>query len=378
LPIPALDTVIVRFGGEIGIKALWTRKQYERRLTSNIKAVHKHYRIPASAFIRKAGRLYIKTDHADESAQRLSRVFGVSSVSPAVETSSKINNILETSTQLAKSMLTHNSSFAARCHRVGKHPYTSQDICEKVGEHILKQLPNLKLHVNLTKPDHTLQVEVREEKAYIFTQIIKGPGGLPLGTQPKLVCLLKGDIQSTAACWMTMKRGCPPVLIHYSDTSLAETKVQARKLMEWNIGFPRKLHVMKLNRSLSNEKNSLIKKRLMLLVAQRIAEMKKAEGIVAGDTLDNDVGKILHAFKLEDEAVKGFPVYRPLIGLDAPEINDIATRIGFTKPQTKQMKIKTEAKAASKRHEPPRHRADTVNLEKAVDETLKSLRILEI
>jgi thiamine biosynthesis protein ThiI len=223
-----------------------------------------------------------------------------------------------------------------------------------------------------------LQVEVREEKAYIFTQIIKGTGGLPLGTQPKLVCLLKGDVKSTAACWMTMKRGCPPVLLHFTDTNLAETKGQAQKLMEWNIGFPRKLYIMKLSRSLSNEKNSIIKKRLMLRAAQRIAEMKRAEGIVTGDTLDNDVGKILHAFQLEDGAVKGFPVYRPLIGLDAPEISDIATRIGFTKPRSKQTKTKAKAKATSKRPVQARHRADTVNLERAGDEALKSLRILEI
>lgn len=377
MPVPAFDTVIVRFGGEIGIKALWTRKQYERRLTGNIKAVHKHYAIPASAFIRKSGRLYIKTDHADESAQKLSQVFGVSSASPAVETSSTIDNILETSTQLAKSTFTPNTSFAARCHRVGKHSYTSQDICEKAGEHILQQLPNLKLHVNLTNPDHTLQVEVREEKAYIFTQIIKGTGGLPLGTQPKLVCLLKGDMQSTVACWMTMKRGCPLVLVHFTDrsttqeTSLAEAKAQARKLMEWNIGFPRKLHILKLSPGLSNEKNSLVKKRLMLRAAQRIAEMKKAEGIVTGDTLDNDVGKILHAFKLQDEAVKGFPIYRPLVGLDAAEISDIVARIGFARAEPSKTKTKAKAKAA-------RHRVDTVNLERAVDEASKSLRILEI
>jgi thiamine biosynthesis protein ThiI len=291
---------------------------------------------------------------------------------------------LETSGQLAKSTFAPNTSFAARCHRVGKHPYTSQDICEKVGGHILQQLPNLKLRVNLTNPNHTLQVEVREEKAYIFTEIIKGTGGLPLGTQSKLVCLLKGDLQSTTACWMTMKRGCPPVLIHFTDssinqkTSLTEAKAQARKLMEWNIGFPRKLYIMKLSHSLSNEKNSLINKRFMLRAAHRIAEMKKAEGLVTGDTLDNDAGEILHAFRLEDEAVKGFPVYRPLVGLDTLEINNIATIAGFTKPKLKQTKTKVKPKTPRRRTAQAKHRTNSVDLEKAVDEALKSLRILEI
>jgi len=383
------DTVIVRLGGEIGIKAPWTRRQYERRLASNIKAVLKHYNITYSTLARKQGRIYIKTHQTEKTAKKVSRVFGVSSLSPALETSSKLDDILDTSLKLAKSRFEKEKSFAVRCHRVGKHPYTSKDICTEVGQCLLTSLPELNLRVNLKHPDQTMQVEAREEKAYLFTHTIKGVGGLPLGTQPKLVCLLKGDVHSTVACWMTMKRGCPPILVYIekgtnkSQKSSYEARQAGRTLMKWNIGFPKKLRVTRFRRSLTKKPKdqplaltAIICKRLMLRAAQRIAEAENAEGIVTGDLLVKGTTQTVPSFRIQDEAVKGFPIYRPLVGLEEAEIAATAKAIGLketmkkkTEPTKLEARLKLEEIKGIERK---------LNTEKLVKEAAESLRTLEL
>ncbi len=382
------DTVIVRFGGEIGIKAPFTRRQYERRLNINIKASLKHHALLYSALSRTPGRLYIRTNHAEETARKLSKVFGISSLSPAFTTSSSLDEILNASTQLASRCFKRRESFAVRCHRVGNHPYTSQEICARVGEHALTSLKTLKLTVDLTNPKRTLQFEIRDKKAYLFTEVIKGVGGLPLGTQPKLVCLLKGDVRSAVACWMTMKRGCPQVLLHINENlteSRKRTKepaMTAKTLMEWSIGFPARLRTVRINRSARKalekhrpELTLLVRKRLMYRIAQRVAEATRAEGIVTGDSLGKTPVHSVHSFRILDEAAKGLPVYRPLLGLDDEEIASIAKRIGFEEIAMRKTEPGTEAAVELERI---RRIEQRLGCEKIVDDAFKSMQITEL
>jgi len=383
------DTLIVRFGGEIGIKALWTRKQYERRLSNNIKAVLKHFKTPYSVFVKKAGRLYIKTRQAERAAGKISRVFGVSSMSPAIETSSNLKDMLEIGSRLARSRFARKKSFAVCCRRIGNHQYTSQDICALVGERILTSLPEFKLRVDLRHPEQTLEVEVRDEKAYLFTNIIKGVGGLPLGTQPKLVCLLNGDVLSTVACWMTMKRGCPPILVHVEDDAIRrqeninKVKKTSQALMKWNIGFPRRLRATayhrKLKKSLGKYPSwlrALMRKRLILRIAQQIAEAEHAEGIVTGDfVVEGESTQAVHSFTVQDEAVKGFPIYRPLIGLDEAEIASLAKTIGLTKTMRRTVGRRELEAAAELGIEIAEHE---LSIEEVVEKSVKSMRQLEV
>ncbi len=389
MPEDMFDTVIVRFSGEIGIKAPMTRKQYERRLTTNIKAALKHYAIPYSTFNRKPGRLYIKTHQAEKAAKQVRRVFGVQSLSPAIETSSNLDDILGDSLKVASSKFVPGKSFAVRCHRVGNHRYTSQDICTSVGEHFRVSLPKLKLRVDLEQPKQTLHVEIRDEKAYLFIHIVKGPGGLPLGTQPKLICLLKGDAESTVACWMTMKRGCPPIFVHIANSiterqeNSNEVKMTAQALMKWNIGFPRKLRVTqyhlglhKITERYTLEIAALICKRLMLQTAHRIAEAENAEGIVTGDVLGKKATQTIHSLRFQDEAVKGFPVYRPLIGLDKSETAEAAKIIGLKKTSKEEIRqLKPEATVKYKEIKKIQRE---LKVERLVEEALKTLQILEL
>ena len=184
------DSVIVRFGGEIGIKGRWTRRTYEKLLLKNMKRVLEHYGISHGEIIRKSGRMYIKTKNAHETVAELTRVFGVSSVSPAVEITAEMNEVVQKAVELAEKILKSGSSFAVRCHRVGKHSYSSMDVCKETGEQILVSLKNRNLKVDLKNPQFTVAVEVRDDYAYVYTETLHGVDGFPLGSQSKAVCLL--------------------------------------------------------------------------------------------------------------------------------------------------------------------------------------------
>jgi thiamine biosynthesis protein ThiI len=384
----------VRFGGEIGIKGDWTRKLYERRLVSNIKATLKYNTIPYMRIGRKFGRIYIKTVQAEKAAETLSKVFGISSISPALETTSSMHDISNACINIAKLKFKKRNSFAVICRRVGKHPYTSQDVCKRVGRNLLSLLGDMELHVDLTRPEQTLQVEVREDKAYVSTDVIKGAGGLPLGTQSKVVCLLKGDVPSAVACWMIMKRGCPAILINFQSMEFAPkstvnlVKSACKELMDWSIGFPRILRVISYDKNIESlcekvdpELVNLLWKRFMLRVCQRIAEIEKAEGIVTGDTLEQEAGQTLHAFRIEDEAIDDYPIFRPLFGFDAPEIYEITQRIGFEGTIFRKMMSRTETKQGGRvkvELSEVRMIEKEWDIERAVEDALRSVKVLKL
>ena len=104
------DSVIIRFSGELWLKKHWTRKYYEKRLARNLKQTLKHYKVPYSELVRRHGRFYLKTASAVEAADKLARVFGISSVSPAAETSSKLEEVIEKSLFLADNVLKDGNS----------------------------------------------------------------------------------------------------------------------------------------------------------------------------------------------------------------------------------------------------------------------------
>jgi len=341
---PRFDAVIVRFGGEIGIKAAWTRRFYERRLISNTKAFLKQKGIVYEALNRKFGRLYIRAADAKKACQALNNVFGVSSVSPAIKTTSQLKDIIENSVLVAISALKEKQTFAVRCRRVGSHAYTSQDVCRHVGRAVLDAYRNQELHVDLGHPDLTLEVEVREDEAYVFAETMKGPGGLPLGTQPKIVGLINGDVNSLVACWMTMKRGCPIIPLHLTehpqDSQSQRRALEAAEILfKWAPGFPAKARIASLeafiaeiNKSSSSTRKlkNVLLRRLTYRVAERLAETWRAEGIVTGDSFPKPAGEKLHLFRLYDEAASCLPIHRPIIGLDAPEIKEVAEKIGIS------------------------------------------------
>lgn len=158
--------------------------------------------------------------------------------------------------------------------------------------------------------------------------------------------------------------------------------------MEWSTGFPRKLYVIKQDQSFqklirkqSPELSRLLRRRLMLLIAQRLARMKNAEGIVAGDIIEEQSQDALHSFRITDEAVKGYPVYRPLIGFDRLKVQEFAQAIGLEKTTFHKVKSRTKRKQWRKglmELEDIKKVEKELNTNQMVEDALKSLKVLKI
>jgi thiamine biosynthesis protein ThiI len=345
------DSLIVRFGGEIGIKGEWTRRAYEKLLSKNIKKTLKHHGLSYEKIIHKRGRIYINTKNVQEIASKLTRVFGVSSASPAIETTQDMNEIVQRAIELADTTLKDGSSFAVRCHRVGKHQYSSMDICKEVGRQILAHFKNRNLQVTLKNPQFTVSVEVRDEYAYIFTETLRGVGGFPLGSQPKVICLLSGGIDSAVACWLAMKRGCPIIPVYFDITPFTDESATvkaldvARKLFEWSIGFPRRVYIVPHGRNLETfvresprKLTCILCKRMMYRVAERIAEIERAEGVITGEAIGEQASQTLHNLRVLNETVTEYPVHRPLLGFNKLETEGLAKKINTFKISTRRTK----------------------------------------
>lgn len=315
----------------------------------------KFHNFPISKVIRTQGRLFIKTEKARDVSLKAAKVFGVSSLSPALETSSKLDDIVEKSLLLAYQRLEKGNTFAVKCRRVGSHPYGSRDICRIIGQQILEKFgEKYGLKVDLKHPGITFGIDVRDEKAFIFDRVVEGQGGLPLGAQPRLVGLLNGEINSVAACWLAMKRGCPIVPLCFDNTPYTEENMtkkatdHARTLLSWAIGSSRRMYIVPIGRNLKEivEKcpthlTCLLCKRMMYKIAEKVAEMLRVEGIVTGETLGTLGNLTLHDLNILSQAAKLYPIHRPLLGFDKQEIEELATKIGICSSLAKQRKVCT-------------------------------------
>ena len=300
-----------------------------------------HLDLKPNAIVRARGRIYVRTSSAMETAKALTRVFGISSVSPAKQTTSEPADITETALALAHTAITQNTTFAVRCHRVGTHPYSSQEICRNLGEQILEHLKNRNPKVNLTNPNVTITAEIRDKEAYVYAESLPAQGGFPLGTQARTVCLLSGGIDSPVACWLTMKRGSPTIPIYIDNTPYTDERTKqkaidtAKKLQEWSTGYIRKIYLIPNGENIKAiQENAparftcLLCKRLMYRIAERIAENENALGIVTGEAIGEQASQTMHNLFAIDEAATRYPIHRPLLGFDKLETEAIARKIG--------------------------------------------------
>lgn len=389
------DSVIIRFGGELWLKRTWTRKLYERRLVRNIKIVLKRYEVPYSEIVRRHGRLFLRTDSAVEAARRLARIFGISSVSPSLETSSKLEDIVDRSVFLAGHALKEGDRFAVRCRRVGDQSYSSADVCRVVGQRILDEFgEKLGLKVDLDRPDVKFGVEVRNDEAFVYSDVIDGAGGMPLGTQHGVVVLLSGGTDSAVASWLVMKRGCPLVPVYFDNTPFTDETTTERALnvaevlFDWAVGFPRKVYVVqhgenlkKIIENCSRKFTCLLCKRMMYRIAERLAETMGAEGIVTGEAIGEQASQTITNLRVLSNAVKKYPIHRPLLGFDKAETEKIARKIGTYEISSRKAKGCTafpSKPATMAKLEEVIEAEEKLNLKEMVDRAIKSLKVVEM
>ena len=329
------DLIIARYG-EIGLKSPKIRSRFERKLVKNIKATFD------CEVDRNQGRIYIFPKNFDEGIDKLNRVFGVVSYSPATPTYTNYEDIDETLRQytkdlMAEGILDENTKFAIKCRRVGTHDFTSQEMAAHCGG-VVRDV--VLAPVDLTNPDLTIFVEIRDDDAYIYHEKIKGPGGLPLGTQGKVVVLLSSGIDSPVAAYLMMKRGCEVIALHCNNDPFSGPKVTelfnqlVDQLNLYAKGVPIKKRVIDYGEYLQAAKENAPEKMTCVLcksgmyhIAEKLAQKLGADAIVDGSSVGQVASQTLSNILATRYGVE-MPILSPLIGLDKEEITAIAKEIG--------------------------------------------------
>ena len=329
-----LDKILCRYG-ELTLKSNYTRRFFEDKIISNISSGLKNKGIKFKVE-KEPGRLFIKTKEIENSLGVLRRVFGLTSISPVKEVVIKadIEKLTREGTKFASNYIKKDYKFSVRAKRTGNDAFTSQMIERKIGADIVKKIGS---EVDLTNPDKTLYVEVRQNKAYFFKERIECPGGLPMGTQGKVLVLFSGGIDSAVAAWMMMKRGCDVTALYYDITgkkSLKRAQSVLKQLNKWSIGNKIELIEIKYKNTLNkitkeckSNLTCLICKRMMYRIAEKTANKNEAKVLVTGENLGQVASQTLDNLNVLDRAIET-PVLRPLIGLNKEEIIEIAKKIG--------------------------------------------------
>ena len=324
------DLLMVQYG-EIFLKGL-NRPYFIRALVRKIRYalrgtgadVHVH-----------DGRILVRGFSDTEACiDRVTRVFGVHSVTPAVEMPKEdFDAICDQAIEMVKGL---KGTFKVNARRSDKrYPMNSPAINEEVGYRILNANPDLKVDVH--NPEHLVNIEIRD-MAYLYVKVIPAVGGMPVGTNGNATLLLSGGIDSPVAGWMIAKRGVQINAVHFhsypytSDRAKEKVLDLARKLSFSCCGI--KVHVvpfteiqMQIHEKCPEEYTTLIMRRYMMRIAERIAEQTESEALITGESIGQVASQTMTALGTTDAVVK-MPVFRPLIGFDKSEIIDIARKIG--------------------------------------------------
>ncbi|MFW9768786.1 MAG: tRNA sulfurtransferase, partial [Candidatus Thorarchaeota archaeon] len=278
---------------------------------------------------------------AVRAAEVAAKVFGIVSTSPTVQTAAEMDAILETGFQLAIVEFKKGLTFKVGARRIGEHSFSSQDVREKLGERLFEGLPELDLTVDLSNPEQELYVEVRGEKAHLFTRTINGVGGMPTGSQGKVVCTISTGLDSPIAAYKVMKRGCIPVFVHLDNTPYADENCldiavkQAQLLANYIHGFEVKLYIVphapdieEAQKHAPEKMTCLFCKRNMLRIAREIAIQEGADAIVTGEIIGEQASQTIANLRVIENAVTDYPILRPNAGDDKVDIEHLAQEIG--------------------------------------------------
>lgn len=326
--------IIARYG-EIGIKSPKVRGRFERKLIENIKTVIN------GLVDLKQGRIFIYPHDMDKAIETLQKIPGIVSYSPASVTETNHESIKElienyVNQLVNEGVFSSEDSFAIRCRRVGEHDFSSQEMAAYCGSVVYRITES---RVDLSHPDFELFVEVRGNKTYLFHQKIQGLGGLPVGTQGRVVALVSSGIDSPVATFLMMKRGCSVTMVNFNNypyTSGSNEKILKihEQLKEYSAGAKVKLYQVDYGEYLHkcideapDRMTCVLCKCGMYRIAETIALKENALAIVDGSSLGQVASQTLPNI-LATRYTTTMPVLSPLIGLDKVEIENIGKKIG--------------------------------------------------
>ncbi len=324
---------------EIGIKGK-NRHLFEDALVHQIKFSLK--KCEGRFYVHKTqGRIFVEAESEfdfDEVVARLKQVFGIWGICPVVYAEDEgFEKLAETVVNYIDRVYPDkNKTFKVQARRARKdYPKESMEINADLGEVLLNAFPEMTVDVH--EPDILLNVEIRE-KIYIYSEIIPGPGGMPVGTGGKAMLLLSGGIDSPVAGYMIAKRGVKidAVYFHappYTSDRAKQKVVDLARIVSRYTG-PIYLHVINftdiqlyIHEKCPHEELTIIMRRYMMRIAEHLARENDCLGLITGESIGQVASQTMASLVCTNEVCE-LPVYRPLIGFDKQEIVEVAEKIG--------------------------------------------------
>ena len=290
---------------------------------------------------REQGRIYVETEGEydfDEAVEALRHVFGIVGICPVVILKDEgFEQLLDEVVRYVEAAYPEkNFTFKVNARRARKnYPLESMEINARVGERLLEAFPELRVDVH--SPDVMVNIEIRNQ-INLYSTIIPGPGGMPVGTNGKAMLLLSGGIDSPVAGYMIAKRGvaidatyfhAPP----YTSERAKQKVVDLAKIVAKYAG-PINLHVVNFTdiqlyiyEQCPHEELTIIMRRYMMKLAEHFAKENRCLGLITGESIGQVASQTMQSLAATNE-VCTMPVYRPLIGFDKQEIVEISEKIG--------------------------------------------------
>jgi len=332
------NTFLLKYA-EIGVKGK-NRYLFEDALVRQIRYTLAHIDGDFKVY-KSQGRIFAAAQSSfdfDEAVDRLCHVFGLVGICPVwVRDNTEYEQVKADVVTYMKEMYPEgNFTFKCNARRGDKHyPHLSPDMNMDFGEVILDAIPTSKVDVH--SPEVLLNVEVRE-KIYIYSKIIPGPGGMPVGTAGKGMLLLSGGIDSPVAGYMIGKRGVKidAVYFHappYTSDRAKQKVIDLAKIVSTYTG-PINLHIINFTdiqlyiyEKCQHDQLTIIMRRYMMKIAEHIAKENECLGLITGESIGQVASQTMHSLAVTNE-VCTLPVFRPCIGMDKQEIVDISEKIG--------------------------------------------------
>ena len=386
-----MEKIISVSFGEIFLKGK-NRNKFVQLLKNNIIDATKNLEIIDNYMDH--GKFFVQTSEADfeKTMERISRVFGVYSISPTLRTSKDMEDIKAGVLDYMENYKEAAGTFKINTKRADKSfPIKSPDLNQIFGGLVLKNIDNIKVDVH--NPDLELKVDIRRDHAYISGRTLKAAGGLPVGSSGRGVCLLSGGIDSPVAAYMIGKRGVEVDMVHFnsypftSDRSFEKVKSLSEIVGEYlgphkfyNVNL---LNIQKAIGASCQERNmTILSRRFMMRIADKIAESNGGKMLITGESLGQVASQTIEGLTATDAVTKNL-VMRPLIGMDKEEIIKIAKDIGTyetsilpyedccTVFQPKNPNIKPKLEELAKEEE-------ALDVEGMVEEAINSMEVIEI
>ena len=332
-----MKELIIFKEGEIALKGL-NKRTFEDAFIRNLK--HRLNKLGKFEYTKSQSTIYAIPQSEDidlnEAVELGSKVFGAAALCRALVVEKDFEAICREAIAYIEETAMMSRTFKVEAKRSDKKfPMKSPEICMELGGKILEAYPHL--NVDVKNPQMVVTVEIRDTAAYVHAGNLPGAGGIPVGTSGSAMLLLSGGIDSPVAAYMMAKRGVKLSAIHYVSppytSERARLKVErlCEKLTPYcgDIAFycvPFTKIQEALRDNCPEELFTILMRRLMMEIAQRISEKKDIQALVTGESVGQVASQTMGAIVCTDAACR-MPVFRPVIGMDKTEIVEIARKI---------------------------------------------------